>query len=374
MKFYLSMRNLILCLLFVAPALASSQTKMDADESDVAALLQKVELAHSQVHPDLRSGSLWEKRCDKGKGYNGSGPSEMCVTAWIGEHERSDLLLLKGCSYDPGGPPGRNACLLLAEFYLKQGRYIEGLAALKLPHTAQADDDRTSETEYILYHELGNLAKQKEVREHQCHDLADELACEILNKDFGAHVNLEDASNREAARDEQNKADEAQRQADAEQQQRDKAANRAELLNTITGAIAAVGSAAPRPSINAPVYQTPSLGSNQSSEVQRSDPQAQHSCRDMIACVKVTSSNYDAGHFLHVVVRNDCDTPIRATTSVYAQNRRCTVGQTDNLSPGQSEDLGAGTDRNWYQVQADDSVRSAYDGSGCKLVISNSCY
>jgi hypothetical protein len=93
----------------------------------------------------------------------------------------------------------------------------------------------------------------------------------------------------------------------------------------------------------------------------------------MTACVKVVSSTYDANHFLHVVVRNSCGSQVRVTTSVYAQNRSCTVGQTSNLSPGDSQDMGALTDRNWYQFQADDSVRSSVDGSGCKLVIANSC-
>jgi hypothetical protein len=101
--------------------------------------------------------------------------------------------------------------------------------------------------------------------------------------------------------------------------------------------------------------------------------QPSQSCQDMAYCARVISATYDANHFQHVVVKNTCSARIRITTSVYAQNRSCTVGQTSNFNPGDSQDLGAGTDRNWYQIQADDSVRNSVDGSGCRLVIPNSC-
>jgi hypothetical protein len=202
---------------------AAAQQKMDADDSDVAALLQKVTLAHQQEHPELRSGTDYEKRCDKGKGYGSEGPSEICSNAWASHRINTEILLLKGCSYPPDGPPKHNPCEFLAEFYLKQGRYIEGLAALRLPNSAQADEDRSSDTRLGLYEKLGNRAKQKEERAHQCHDLADDISCQILNEDYGEHVNIEDARNRAADRKAQDSADAAQEQADKEQQQRDKA-------------------------------------------------------------------------------------------------------------------------------------------------------
>lgn len=123
---------------------------------------------------------------------------------------------------------------------------------------------------------------------------------------------------------------------------------------------------------SAPVYKTAPRLSN-SSYCPPSSAQSTQGCRDMIACVKVVSSTYDANHFLHVVVRNDCGSPIRITTSTYAQNLSCTMGQTAIFNPGDSEDMGSVTDRNWYQIQADDSVRTSIDGTGCKLVVANSC-
>jgi hypothetical protein len=101
------------------------------------------------------------------------------------------------------------------------------------------------------------------------------------------------------------------------------------------------------------------------------------SCRHMTGCVRV-KAEYDkaagqSSELMHIVVTNTCNTPVRITASVYGQNLGCVFSGTSNFSPGASEDLGQQTDRNWYSVQADDNVTSGQVGSGCPLVVANSC-
>jgi hypothetical protein len=98
-----------------------------------------------------------------------------------------------------------------------------------------------------------------------------------------------------------------------------------------------------------------------------------NSCRNMTSCLKINAT-FDAGGVSErVFVTNTCTQTIRATVSVYPQGRSCTQSQTTNLQPGETQNMGAETPRNWYAAQADDSIYSGKTGEGCKLVIPTEC-
>lgn len=337
---------------------------MDAADSDVAALLRAIDLAHQERNAVLGSGTDPEKRCNKGKGWQERLPSEECWIAAAGTIAPEEAAL-KGC-YFLSADSSKNPCVALARYYVNTRRYIEALAAISLPNALGADGSALFEIRADAYGGLGNAAKQKEALHHLC-DLMDDLeSCMILHH-MGDQVDMNDAMRRSIDKTAQDSAEEAQRQADAEQYQRERAAGRAATIAALSSigetpqTLAQALSYSTTPSPSSPSYSSPS------------SMQSTQSCRDMIACVKVVSSTYDANHFLHVVVRNDCGSQIRITTSTYAQNLSCTMGQTTIFTPGDSEDMGSVTDRNWYQIQADNSVRSSVDGSGCKPVVANSC-
>jgi hypothetical protein len=256
--------------------------------------------------------------------------------------------------------------------YESQHRYIEALAVLKSSNYLDPPDEKlagySADEMVLIYRILGNKQGELTQVRYMCLKLSNTAACSQLQNRFGEQVDMVDAIRRSNDREAQDSAEAAQRHADAEQEQRDKAASRAATI----AAISSIG-ATPQTSAQAPSYSTAPSRPQHPSYSTPSSTKSSQSCRDMTACVKVASSTYDANHFLHVIVRNSCDSEVRVTTSVYAQNRSCTMGQTSNLNPGDSQDMGALTDRNWYQFQADDSVRSSVDGSGCKLVIANSC-
>lgn len=340
------------------------QAKTDLSDSDVSALLRTIDRAHQERNSVLGSGDSMEKKCNKGKGWQEELPSEVCFYATMPQRAPEEAGL-KGC-YFPSAHSSKNPCVTLAQYYVETRRYIEALAAISLPNAGGADESALFWIRADAYGGLGNVAKQKEALHHLC-DLMDDMdSCALLHH-MGDQVDMIDALRRSIDKTAQDSAEEAQRQADAEQDQRERAAGRAATI----AALSSIG-AAPQTSAQAPIYRTAPSPSSPSYSPP-SSMQSPQSCRDMTACVKVVSSTYDANHFLHVVVRNDCGSQIRITTSTYAQNLSCTMGQTAIFNPGDSEDMGSVTDRNWYQIQADDSVRSSVDGSGCKLVVANSC-
>jgi hypothetical protein len=122
---------------------ALSQAKIDADDSDVVALQQKVRAARTEKLPPIRNerGNPLYKACKSGKLLNNDpdlyaaytcGNLGAMVKGEVGEH-----LMLRGCSFVPNGR--YSACVELARFYVKEGRMIEALAALRLPNASSGD-------------------------------------------------------------------------------------------------------------------------------------------------------------------------------------------------------------------------------------------
>jgi hypothetical protein len=124
-----------------------NSTKMDADDSDVSAMRQRVNQAHGDSLPELRSGSDIEKTCAKGKGWSSEGPSEVCRYAASGRFGPAvqERTLLKGCSYETSESSGNSACMSLASFYRRAGRYIETLAVLQLDNIGNAKEIELSQ-------------------------------------------------------------------------------------------------------------------------------------------------------------------------------------------------------------------------------------
>jgi hypothetical protein len=373
------------CLLLGISTITLGQTKMDADASDIAALQQRLNLAHDHKlnipldQIDSRDSLSQAKKelawCNKNNYHDGPWDNHsICESVAHYYTSAKEAALLRGCSFPIVASNSKESfdgsCMQLGYLYEGQQRWIEALAVYRSPNI----EDTIRRSAIVVgtaiaraYKSLGNNAMVKSELHHVCYDLDDLDSCQQL-KSIGEPVDMDDAHQRADHATDESRADEAQRQAEAEQEQRDKAASRAATI----AALSSIG-ATPQGSAAAPSYSPPAGRPSNPSYSAPSSTQSTQSCRDMTACVKVVSSTYDANHFLHVVVRNSCGSQVRVTTSVYAQNRSCTVGQTDNLNPGVSEDLGQSTDRNWYQIQADDSVRSSIDGSGCRLVIANSC-
>lgn len=361
------------CLLLAIPTIVLGQVKMDSDDSDAAALQQK--LASANAVKMTLSGPFG-KACAAKKMWRDDSARMWCdriSSDYDSDPSLKELILLRGCSLsNETGAENPGPCERLVGLYKSQHRYIEALAVLKSPNYLDPPDEKlfgfSADQRVLIYRILGNKQGELTQVRYMCLKLSNTEACSQLQNRFGEQVDLNDAIRRSNDRMAQDSADEVQRQADVEQEPRDKAANRAATI----AALSSIG-ATPQTSTPAPSYSTAPGRPSNPSYSPPSSAQSTQSCRDMTACVKVVSSTYDANHFLHVVVRNSCGSQIRITTSVYAQNRSCTVGQTSNVSPGDSQDMGALTDRNWYQIQADDSVRSSVDGSGCKLVSANSC-
>lgn len=207
-----------ICLLFGVSSLAFSQTKMDADASDVAALQQKVNFAHTEKIPPLeQQKSDVAKSCRTGK-PNSSNQDASAACGLVGESatgDASEQILLKGCSYVGGADPRMNPCEILAEEYREQGRYIEALAALKLPSASWAAPRGVALIRYKTYQSIGNIVQLKSEISHMCYDLDWAAKC-IELQSYGEKVDVEDARQRQRDRVADENVKEAQREADDE--------------------------------------------------------------------------------------------------------------------------------------------------------------
>jgi hypothetical protein len=146
---------------------------------------------------------------------------------------------------------------------------------------------------------------------------------------------------------------------------------------TFGGNFQQVAAIVQQPNADAPIYQTPAAATSANADSTSSKPSSQvqsNSCRNMNACLR-TSAKYDAGlRVMSIDVTNTCSTTVRATATVYSQNRSCTQSGTTNIAPGQTQTgMGGYTDRNWFSVQADDGINSGKTGEGCKLVVPTDC-
>jgi hypothetical protein len=365
------------CLLLAIPTIMLGQIKMDSDDSDAAALQQKLASANT-AKMDL-SGPFG-KACAAKKMWRDDSARMWCdriSSDYNSDPSLKELILLRGCSLpNETGAEYPGPCERLVGLYKSQHRYIEALAVLKSPNYLDPPDERlfgfAADQRVLIYRILGNKQGELTQVRYMCLKLSNTSACSQLQSRFGEQVDLDSV----AAKERRNEAFDQEEQAakkETDNYNKEYASqSKAALDQTISDAITN-GTASTQPTReDSGGQQSASSMTTSSPNPAQSGKQSQ-SCRDMTACVKVVSSTYDANHFLHVVVKNTCGSQIRITTSVYAQNRSCTVGQTSNFSPGDSQDMGSLTDRNWYQFQADDSVRSSVDGSGCKLMIANSC-
>jgi hypothetical protein len=155
-------------------------------------------------------------------------------------------------------------------------------------------------------------------------------------------------------------------------------------LNAIVGAIQSVGGGRGATSTaGAARQQSAQQAPVATQENTTTAQQAQQApdVRDMTQCVKILSVNFGVGlagnnlTAIKVVFTNTCNQTIRATTSALESGMSCVKGgETTMLAPGSSYTFLATTDRNWYQVQADDGVDCYSSGRpSCGFQIPHSC-
>jgi hypothetical protein len=287
--------SMSLCLLLTASATAHSQTKMDADDSDLTALVQKIAYAHSEKIAELERNNDINKACRSGKVVHGrvdeEDASEACVNASMGEDNAvREQILLKGCSYPHTSGSRANSCYELAYYYVNSGRNFEALAALRTPNAVDlVQDEKMAATvariRYKAYQTLGNAEYAKEEATDLCNSGIGGTVefCFALQR-LGEQVDMDAVRQKQEDVQAQNKADAAQHEQDEQQNRRNQAANRA----AIDAAISSIG-ATQQSTYPAPAYSSHPVQSDRtadSSVSQASSPS--NECRYVTSSVVLT--------------------------------------------------------------------------------------
>ena len=364
----------------------------DADVSailhpDMQALEVKLEGArHVKLKP---KGDFYETWCNKEGAERQSGGCLSIANRLQKELGDSAPLVetafLKSCGipHNLWGP-----CSELAKLYETRNEYGLTMAVASSSHCGEDDSGeeavRCLETKLDIYKRFGLRAEQELTLIALCHGVKGQTMsgdkillmtrstavltpCQQLQA-MGSKANIAEL---ERESDEEFHTQMAWYATRREQQDQATASgnDRKSTADYIVGAISGTSAS------TTPVYvpSTPPPQAHQSSlGAAPSETSPSNSCRDMKACMAITA-NYDRDKILHVNVTNKCNERIRASVSVYEQGRSCTGGQTVNLNPGETSDMGNLTPRNWYSAQADDSVDESRTGQGCKLVIPTAC-
>jgi len=254
MKLSRYLASLSLCLLLIASSNAYSQAKMDADDSDVAALEQKIAYAHKEKIPALEGKPGFFKACRSGKpNTSDQDASAACATAseWsTNPSNAKEQILLKGCSYQHSGNPAWNACFVLAEYYVDAGRDIEALATLKVPNAINNDQPDASDRKmagirYGAYKALGNEEMAREELHNLCYNLGGggtytgqggfgDNSCGLLVR-LGESVDADATRQRMQVWDADRRVEAHQRQADEAEEKAEKAERQQQIVGLVNG-------------------------------------------------------------------------------------------------------------------------------------------
>lgn len=242
------LRLVLFCGLFAVPALTIAQTKMDADDSDVAALLQKIAYAHKEKISALEGKPGLFKACRSDKpNTSDQDASAACATAsdWSANpSDAKEQILLKGCSYQHSGNPAWNACIRLANYYVKTGRSIEALAAARVPNAVTVDRPEESGRDaasisYQAYNALGNTEMARKELLDLCNNYGGAgteggSSCGILIS-LGESVDVDEANRKRQAWDAERRTEAHQRKADEAEDKAQKAERHQEIAGLVNG-------------------------------------------------------------------------------------------------------------------------------------------
>jgi hypothetical protein len=226
-----------------------------------------------------------------------------------------------------------------------------------------------------LVNKLFTKAELLELAAWGCQQENDMYSCGYASMPFNEDLEVQMETSSSDALDSalaRQSAAQAQRQAESDAK-----------LNAIVGAIQSVGGGRGSSSpAGAARPQSPQQAPAATQENTTPSPRIEEApVQDMTQCVKVLAVNFGVGlagnnlTAIKVVFTNTCNQTIRATASALESGMSCVKGgETTMLAPGSSYTFLTTTDRNWYQVQADDGVDCYSSGRpSCALQIPHSC-
>jgi hypothetical protein len=282
-----------------------------------------------------------------------------------------------------------NYCAELGDLYAQRGVLDVALSVYQQAPNCNLDFTNSPSPAYYatlclageekIFASRNDTARERSVVSQLCTKYSIYEACSRLNQLGGSvDLNAVQASN-DAANEANEERIEANNKASQErQQQHDE--NFKAVVNAIQSIPTGSGST---PTSNANQQQSVKHVPAATPENTTATQQAEQApdVRDMTQCVKIESVNFGVGvasnnlTAIKVVFTNTCNQTIRATASALETGKSCVMGgATTMLAPGSSYTFLVTTDRNWYQVQADDGVDCYSSGRpSCALQIPHSC-
>jgi hypothetical protein len=281
-----------------------------------------------------------------------------------------------------------NYCAELGDLYAQRGAPDVALAVYQQAPNCNVDFTNSPSPAYYatlclageekIFASRHDTARESSVVSQICTKYNVYDACSRLNQ-LGGSVDLNAV---QASNDAANQANEErieENNAASQERQRQHDENFQAVVNAIQNIPTGSGST-PNSNANHPqsVQHAPAATPENAASPSQS---AEAPVQDMTQCVKIKSVNFGVGvassnlTAIKVVFTNTCNQTIRATASALESGMSCVKGgETTILAPGSSYTFLATTDRNWYQVQADDGVDCFSTGrSGCAIQIPHSC-
>jgi hypothetical protein len=281
-----------------------------------------------------------------------------------------------------------NWCAELGDLYAQRGALDVALTVYQQAPNCNVDFTNSPSPAYNatlclageqkIFASRNDTARERSIVSQLCTKYSIYEACSRLNQ-LGGSVDLNAVqANNDAANDANEERIKENNEASRErQQQHDE--NFKAVVNAIQSIPTGSGST---PNSNANHQQSTQHAAAPTQENTTPSPQSEEApVQDMTQCVKIESVNFGVGiasnnlAAIKVVFTNTCNQTIRATASAIESGMSCVQGgQTTMLAPGSSYTFLATTDRNWYQVQADDGVDCYSSGRpSCALQIPHSC-